>query len=468
MKKGLSIYAFIVLEILLPLTHLWAASTDPGLVIYEAPEGVLHNSAYTVQIRKAGGDWRDLYEYDTEVGRHKGTFHSSFVYFDSDFSKKIEVKVTKKDGQVVKVRIRPSSRGIKFTKKGNSISFFLDKPLKLSVEFDEDIYNNLQIFANPVEENPPKKGDPGVVYFGPGVTEAGPVTLSDNQTLYIAGGALVRGSISVNNAKNVKIIGRGILDNSTHSASDRTRMIKITNCSDVTLDGIFITDAQQWTIIPTASDHITINNVKIINNVIYSDGIDVVSCQDVVINDVFIRNGDDCISIKARGTEPNRNINITNSIFWSDAAHAILIGPEANATVTEKVNFEKNEVLELNCPGKEWWGAFGITNSGNQLIRDITFKDVNVDNFTLSDLFNIRIDSNRYVPTPGNCIKNIRFINVSYNGSNKNANLIKGYDEKRFVDSVYFENLRINGKLIKNAEQANLTVEPFAYHILFK
>jgi len=136
--------------------------------------------------------------------------------------------------------------------------------------------------------------------------------------------------------------------------------------------------------------------------------------------------------------------------------------------VTEKVNFEKNEVLELNCPGKEWWGAFGITNSGNQLIRDITFKDVNVDNFTLSDLFNIRIDSNRYVPTPGNCVKNIRFINVSYSGPNKNANLIKGYDEKRFVDSVYFENLRINGKLIKNAEQANLTVEQFAYHILFK
>lgn len=258
------------------------------------------------------------------------------------------------------------------------------------------------------------------------------------------------------------------MDNSTHHASDRTRMIRITNSSDVTIDGIFIIDSQQWTIVPTSSDHIKINNIKILNDVIYSDGIDVVSCQDVVINDVFIRNGDDCISIKARGSEPNRNISITNSIFWSDAAHAILIGPEANATVTEKVNFEKNEVLELNCPGKEWWGAFGITNSGDQLIRDITFKDVNVDDFTLSDLFNIRIETNRYVSTPGNCVKNIRFVNISYKGPNKNANLIKGYDKKRFVDSVSFENLRINGKLIRNAKEANLVVEPFVYHIDFK
>ncbi len=390
------------------------------------------------------------------------------MYFDSDFSKRLEVKVTKNEGQVKNVRIRPSSFGINFTTDGNSVSFFLEKPLKLSIEFNNDIYNNLQVFANLAEENPPRKDDPGVVYFEPGITNAGVITLSDNQTLYIAGGAVVRGSITVNNARNVKILGRGILDNSTHSPSDRTRMIKISNSSEVILDGIFIVDSQQWTVVPTGSDHIKINNIKILNDVIYSDGIDVVSCQDVVINDVFIRNGDDCISIKARGTEPNRNISITNSIFWSDAAHAILIGPEANGTVTEKVNFENNEVLELNCPGSEWWGAFGITNSGDQLIRDITFKDVNVDDFTLSDLFNIRIETNRYVSTPGNCVKNIRFINISYNGPNKNKNLIRGYDEKRFVDSVYFENLRINGRVIRNAEEANMKVDHFAYHIVFR
>lgn len=69
-------------------------------------------------------------------------------------------------------------------------------------------------------------------------------------------------------------------------------------------------------------------------------------------NTQIILNGDDCISVKARGTKPNRNISITNSIFWSDAAHAILIGPEANATVTEKVNFEKMRFWSLTAWGK--------------------------------------------------------------------------------------------------------------------
>ena len=297
MKKKLYI---ILIGLTFPVKS-FCALEDKVLIIYDAPSGITHNSSYTVQVRKAGGEWKDLYEYDAEVGRHKGTFHSSFVYFDSDFSKKIEVKVTKNEGSIDKVRIRPASYGVKYKQNGNAISFTLDKPLKVSVEFNGDIYNNLQVFANPIENNRPKEGDPGVIYFGPGLWNPGVITLRDNQILYIAGGAVVRGSINVNNAGNVKIIGRGILDNSNHSSSDKTRMIKITNSSKVTIDGIFITDSQQWTIVPSGSDQVIINNVKILNNVIYSDGIDLVSCQNVVINDVFIRNGDDCISIKAKG-----------------------------------------------------------------------------------------------------------------------------------------------------------------------
>lgn len=156
MSKSLRVYAVIVLGVLLPLTHLRAESADHCLVIYEATEGLPHNNDYTVHVRIAGGEWKDLYEYDAEVGRPK-VYHTSYVYFDSDFSKKIEIKVTKNEGQIYSVRIRPSSYEIKFARNGNSVSFFLEKPLKLSVEFNDDIYNNLQIFANPLEVRPPKK-----------------------------------------------------------------------------------------------------------------------------------------------------------------------------------------------------------------------------------------------------------------------------------------------------------------------
>jgi len=85
--------------------------------------------------------------------------------------------------------------------------------------------------------------------------------------------------------------------------------------------------------------------------------------------------------------------------LWTDGAHAILIGPEGRND-TEKVNL-KNEILEvIVLPVVEWWGTMGITNSGDQTIWISTFREINVDNFTLSELFNIRIETNRYVSPP--------------------------------------------------------------------
>ncbi len=441
------------------------AQTDPGLVIYAAPSGAPQNTNYKVQVRKENGTWQTLFCYRTEVGSRlvSPAGQTSYAYFDADFSSRIEVKIIKNSGTVSSVKIRPLSYGITFTRSGDTVSFFLDKPRKLSIEFNGDIYNNVHLFANPPEVNPPKQGDAGVTYYGPGITNAGAITLSSNQTLYIAGGAIVQGNISVSNATNVKILGRGILQSSSGS-----NMIRVSNSSNVTIDGIFIIGSTNWTVVPQDCDHVTINNIKLISEVIYSDGIDPVGCQYLTINDVFIRNGDDCMSIKCSGAEANNDITVKNTIFWGDGAHAVLFGPEGNGSTTQRVTYDSIEVLEVNCPaGAEWWGVVGITNSDGVTMRDLTFKNFNIDNFTLSELFNIRIDANQYAPTPGACVKNIRYINWSYTGPNTNTNLIKGYDATRFVDSVYFENLRINGQLILSAAQAKCDIQPFAYHIFF-
>jgi hypothetical protein len=50
----------------------------------------------------------------------------------------------------------------------------------------------LHLFANPLEKDAPKQDDPNVVYFGPGVHDPGPIQIKNNQTLYLAGGAIVR------------------------------------------------------------------------------------------------------------------------------------------------------------------------------------------------------------------------------------------------------------------------------------
>lgn len=67
------------------------------------------------------------------------------------------------------------------------------------------------IFANPPEEEAPHERTEGVHYFGPGVHDIGyKYRVGANETVYLAGGALVKGSLHYE-GDNVVIRGRGIL-----------------------------------------------------------------------------------------------------------------------------------------------------------------------------------------------------------------------------------------------------------------
>jgi len=64
-------------------------------------------------------------------------------------------------------RVRPLSRGIASEVKGNTINFSLAQPANLSVEVNGDVFHNLQLFANALEQSRPSQTDPSVIYFAP-------------------------------------------------------------------------------------------------------------------------------------------------------------------------------------------------------------------------------------------------------------------------------------------------------------
>ena len=445
------------------------AIVDLGLNIYNAPSGTVQNPDYTVQVRNEGGTWHDLFEYNA-VNMNKGPFigpvttpinNQTFTYFDADFRNRIEVKVTKNTGTFTNVRVRPVSFGITSTQTSNSVSFFLDQPRNLSVEFDKDIYHNLFLYANAPEVNPPKDGDASVTYFGPGFHNAGTITLGTGQSIYLAGGAVVNGIISGNNIRNASVRGHGILQNGR---------VLINNSAHITIEGIIIINSPGWTIVPSQVDSSLIQNVKIINQAISSDGTDVSGCKDLTFDNVFYRIPDDNISIKCnKVVRPNKNIVIKNSTFWADGAHCVLIGPEGNGLTTDSVLITNCDFLESKYPTPDFWGAIGITNGDNMTIQNITIENSRAEDFSCSNLVSFRIDNkNQWTTAPGGPIKNIVFRNITFNGSNANANYIKGYDATRSVDNVTFDNLQINGQHILSAQQGNFTIGPYATNVTFK
>lgn len=142
------------------------------IVIYPVPQGIYyarHNDDYTVKVRQVGEkDWVDLYEYNVKVDMDTKS-DATMVQFD--FSGKVEVLVQKNNGELRSAVVRPLSKGIQPEIDGNFLLFTLDKPQKLSVEFNGDRLNNLHVFANPIIENVPDKSDPNVMYFESGIHE---------------------------------------------------------------------------------------------------------------------------------------------------------------------------------------------------------------------------------------------------------------------------------------------------------
>ncbi|HYC94353.1 MAG TPA: hypothetical protein VEB39_01510, partial [Sphingomicrobium sp.] len=125
-----------------------AAAQGETLKIHEPPAGKAFwshlNDDFTVRVRVPGGEWRDLYEYNVKVDLDRPQ-DASMVMFD--IAGPVEVSVRKNNGDVRRVEVRPDSAGVKARLVGNTAHFRLDRPARISVEFDGDRLHNLHLFA---------------------------------------------------------------------------------------------------------------------------------------------------------------------------------------------------------------------------------------------------------------------------------------------------------------------------------
>lgn len=421
------------------------------LVVYDATKDIvntMHNNDFSVKVRKPGGEWKDLFEYGVKVDKVVGSGHSvqkaSMAYFD--FSGTVEVAVTSNNGAINKARIRPLSYGIKSKIKGNTLSFTLLNPANLSVEINDDIFHNLHLFANPIEKNVPDSKDPNVMYFGPGIHEVPnqKLIVPSNKTVYLAGGAVLKGQIALDGVSNVNIVGRGIVDQEVKLG------IHIANSKNVNVEGVFASQC-----LAGGSDGVKINNVKTISFFGWGDGMNVMASNNVFYDRVFVRSSDDCTTVY--GTRKGfkggcKNVTMQNSTLWADVGHPILIGTHGNSDkpdVLENLNYINIDILDQKEMQVDYQGCLGINVGDNNLAKNVLFENIRVEDFREGQLLNLRVYYNtKYCTAPGLGIEDVVFRNIEYNGNNANLSIIAGYNEQRKIKNVTFENLKINGVLI--------------------
>ncbi|MDR6882545.1 glycosyl hydrolase family 28 protein [Bacillus sp. 3255] len=473
-------------------------------VIYPAPAGAPANDDFSVWVRVAGGTWEELFVYRVKVDMHE-VRAASMVYFDMEGT--VEVKVTGNRCGISLVAIRPLSAGIVYEQNGNSLTFPLDRPRKLSIEVDGDRFHNLHVFANPLESDVPDMQEEGVLVVGPGIhrneqllemtdvhtgcvrapkviyfapgmhwLEETILLIPSHTTVYLAGGAVLAGSLVCRHAENVTIRGRGIIYLEAFHRFSAFRAIRLQFSRSIHIEGVITVDSPHYSIYIGQSAYITIQNFKSFSTRGWSDGIDMMASSHIDIDDIFMRNSDDCIAIygsrwQYRGG--SSDITVRNSVLWADVAHPINLGShgnhQGNGDQVSGIRFENIDILEHHEPQPDYWGAIAINAGDNNTVRDVVFDNIRVEDFQQGQLFDLRVVWNaKYNPVPGKGISNITFKDITYCGRHENPSRIHGYNAERGVSGIRFINVQVNGEYLQEASRNFIDINEFTENITFE
>jgi polygalacturonase len=161
----------------------------------------------------------------------------------------------------------------------------------------------------------------------------------------------------------------------------RPCFIQFYKSQNILVEGIKIINSPMWCIHPVLSKNIVIKGVTIESLGPNNDGIDIESCENVLIEDSFLNNGDDCIVIKSGRNADGRRIGI----------------PTKN-------------ILVRNCVMKDGHGGLVIGSEISGGAKDIIIEDSIMDSPHLDEALRFKTNSLR-----GGNIENIYAVNINVN-----------------------------------------------------
>jgi hypothetical protein len=202
----------------------------------------------------------------------------------------------------------------------------------------------------------------GTVYVPAGTWLSGTIFLKSNVTLHLEPGCTISGTTDIEqyperipairsftdnytrrsliyaeDQDNIAIEGAGTINGNggqfprAHGLPvDYVRpfLIRMINCRDVRVEGIFMTNSAHWNQHYLACERVRIIGVRVHNFSNYNnDGMDIDGCKDVVVSKCFFNAHDDTITLKGTSEHPCQNVLISDCVA-SSCASGIKMGTE--------------------------------------------------------------------------------------------------------------------------------------------
>ncbi len=459
--------------ILFPLPFLMAILLTSGaaysrIKTYPVPETLSTSNLYNIKVNNQEV-WTERYVSNLDMESLPDWFSEPYVRkpqeqhiasFTGTGKLRVEIEV---ENLPEKISIRPKSRNIAPTVTGNTLSFNWEGPGQLVVEVDD--LPPLYLFADPEEKDAPSPGDANVIYFGPGVHRPGYIEMKDNQTVYIAAGAVVYGGIRAKDASNLRVTGRGILDGNY----EYRKMVEIENSKNITFDGVTVRNGRGWTNTLINCRDVNYDFVKVLGFGPSSDGINPTGSQRVRITNCFLRNTDDCVAIKALNyDQPVKDIYVAHNIMIGFAyADGVTIGFETNAESVSNVVVRDCDILLARGGSRvDGHSGFSIICDGPAVIHDILYEDIRVEKSELK-LFELNItDGTLYGEDPPGHIRNITVKDVHW--FHEGPIILHGFNENHQVKDVTFINCKVAGKPLNKVKSKLFSINDYTENIRVK
>ena len=486
MRKSILLLAVLMLICFAAaVPHARAEAAETRLTIYEGPRTMA--SSQTARVSANG---YDLFVYDVMVN-HEHIWNANtqpvttpMTYFDFEGKVRVSIQMPGLPQPVESAVVQPCASGIIPEVKDGTVSFVITEPGQYTVVFNGSVNKALHIFANPLETNVPDKDDPNVFWIGPGEWTMDAIALTDNQTLYISGGAVVHSIISVANADNVRICGRGLIDGSDYPAWNQPGSyarvpIDLNHSKNVTVEGIGIVNSNCWNVNSYSSRNVTIDNVKVISGRQNGDGFTFQSCTGHLVTNCFARTWDDSLVIK-NYSGSTKGITFKNIQVWTDLAQSMEIGYETDKGLTldpeiSDVLFEDITVLyNFHKP------VISIHNSDDAFVHDITYRNIVVENAFMQgdngnnkELIEMTLQNSSWstVRDEFGSIDNVLIdgLNVINTADGKiPRSRMSGIGEENMITNVTLQNVRILGEPITTLKEMKLSIDDYCDGIVVK
>jgi hypothetical protein len=387
---------------------------------------------------------------DAPFNDGRWNYGGDYAFANFDMAVPVTVRITSSQS-LLHVVVRPEFPEIKVHVESEHVmTITFAAPRKISIEPDGK-HQPLLLFGNPPDAV--VSPGPGVVYFGPGFHDVGQIRLTNNQTLYLAADAVVKGGI-VADGQNIRIVGRGILDSSEYAWGQGPSSGVIALCgTNLEINGITIRGASRWTVVPRNSRQVVIRNLKICGSRVQNDdGIDVCNSQDVLVTDCFIRSDDDCVALKGLELTPDANVEhvvVTNCTLWCDRARIFLLGHESRAPFMRDIRLQNLDIIHFTMT------PFLFQPGEEMRLEDVRVDDVRLHGEGQHEVIRVEPVINQYMrkQVPGH-VDDIQFSNLRLTGAEgEYAIYLHGHDNQHLTQNVRFENINFLGQAVTNGSR---------------